>query len=71
MKITKSKLKQIIREELTNEIRERDPRTDQEIHTELSEMLFDLDMTPTQALIALIQLGVVDITLDLGRFLKE
>ena len=85
MKITKAQLRDIIKEELTNEVRQAATGTEDEVQAEIDEILALADMTPMDALVKLAQQGVIgmgalvilaqqgviDITLDLGMFLKE
>ena len=71
MKITKAQLRNIIKEELTNEMRQAATGTEDEVRAEIDEILADAGMTPMDALVILAQQGVIDIVLDLGRFLKE
>ena len=71
MKITKAQLKKLIKEELTNEMRQAATGTEDEVRAEIDEILADAGMTPMDALVILAQQGVIDIVLDLGRFLKE
>ncbi len=71
MKITKAQLRNIIKEELTNEMRQAATGTEDEVRAEIDEILADAGMTPMDALVVLAQQGVIDIVLDLGMFLKE
>ena len=71
MKITKAQLKKLIKEELTNEMRQAATGTEDEVRAEIDEILADAGMTPMDALVVLAQQGVIDIVLDLGMFLKE
>ena len=71
MKITKAQLRNIIKEELTSEIRQSATGTEDEVRAEIDEILTDAGMTPMDALVVLAQQGVIDIVLDLGMFLKE
>ena len=71
MKITKAQLKKLIKEELTNEMRQAATGTEDEVRAEIDEILTDDGMTPMDALVVLAQQGVIDIVLDLGMFLKE
>jgi hypothetical protein len=71
MKITKAQLRNIIKEELTSEIRQAATGTEDEVRAEIDEILTDAGMTPMDALVVLAQQGVIDVVLDLGRFLKQ
>jgi len=71
MKITKAQLKKLIKEELTNEVRQASTGTADEVRAEIDEILTMADMTPMDALVILAQQGVIDVVLDLGMFLKE
>jgi len=71
MKITKAQLRDLIKEELTNEMRQAATGTEDEVRAEIDEILTDAGMTPMDALVVLAQQGVIDIVLDLGMFLKE
>jgi len=71
MKITKAQLRSIIKEELTSEMRQAATGTEDEVRAEIDEILTDAGMTPMDALVVLAQQGVIDVVLDLGRFLKE
>jgi hypothetical protein len=71
MKITKAQLRKLIKEELTSEIRQAATGTEDEVRAEIDEILTDAGMTPMDALVVLAQQGVIDVVLDLGRFLKE
>jgi len=85
MKITKAQLRKLIKEALEDRINPDDDDleqagfrpvpeemgTEDEVRAEIDEILTDAGMTPMDALVVLAQQGVIDVVLDLGRFLKE